>query len=115
MDGGIADNVPARAAWKAVQDGRLGTRNAFVLAWDGFGPKLSQPLWFTVSRLVSQNVARNRPFMHHQKAFQQVLSPVEVVPGLARLQRAVQWGKEELLPDMPFVARMVRPFPPVGA
>ena len=22
------------------------------------------------------------------------------------------WGKEELLPDMPFVARMVRPFPP---
>jgi predicted acylesterase/phospholipase RssA len=115
MDGGIADNVPARAAWKAVQDGRLGTRNAFVLAWDGFGPKLRQPLWFTVSRLVSQNVARNRPFMHHQKAFQQVLSPVEVVPGPARLQRAMQWGKEELLPDMPFVARMVRPFPPVAA
>jgi predicted acylesterase/phospholipase RssA len=113
MDGGIADNVPARAAYQAVQDGRLGTRNAFVLAFDGFGPKLSQPLWFTVERLVAQNVARNLPFIHHQKSFQRVLSPVELLPRLSRLRLAIQWGKEELLPDMPFVARMVRPFPPL--
>ena len=113
MDGGIADNLPARAAYQAVQEGRLGTRNAFVLAFDGFGPKLSQPLWFTVEQLVAQNVARNRPFIHHQKTFQKVLSPVELLPRPSRLQRAIQWGKEELLPEMPFVARMVRPFPPL--
>jgi len=112
MDGGIADNVPARAAWQAVQDGRLGTRNAFVVAFDGFGPKLSQPLWFSVERLVAQNVARNLPFIDHRRVFQQVLSPVELLPSVSRLQRAIQWGKEELLPDMPFVSRMVRPFPP---
>jgi hypothetical protein len=111
MDGGIADNVPARAAWEAAQDGRLGTRNTFLLAFDGFGPKLTQPLWFSIEQLVAQNVARNRPFIHHQKAFQKTLSPLELVPSLARLQRAMQWGKEELLPDMPFLARMVRPFP----
>jgi predicted acylesterase/phospholipase RssA len=114
MDGGIADNVPARAAWQAVQDGRLGTRNAFVLAFDGFAPKLTQPLWFSVERLVAQNVARNLPFIDHQRSFQQVLSPVELLPGLPRLRRAIQWGKEELLADMPFVARMVRPFPPLA-
>jgi len=28
--------------------------------------------------------------------------------------RAVQAGKGELLPDMPFVARMCRPFPPLA-
>ncbi len=112
MDGGIADNVPARAAFQAVHEGRLGTRNAFVLAFDGFGPKLSQPLWFSVEQLVAQNVARNRPFIHHHRSFQQTLSPVELVPSVSRVRRAIQWGKEELLPDMPFVARMVRPFPP---
>jgi hypothetical protein len=114
MDGGISDNVPARAAWQMVHEGFLGTRNAFVLAFDGFGPKLGQPLWFSVEQLVAQNVARNRPFIHHHKSFQQVLSPVEVVPTEARLQRAIQWGKEELLPEMPFVARMVRPYPPIA-
>ncbi len=113
MDGGIADNVPARAAFEAVQTGRLGTRNAFVLALDAFGPKLTQPLWYSIEQLVAQNVARNRPFIHHQRAFQRTLSPVELVPRLSRLHRAMQWGKEELLPDMPFVARMVRPFPPL--
>lgn len=112
-DGAIADNLPARAAYQAVQEGRIGTRNAFVLAFDGFGPKLSQPLWFTVEQLVAQNVARNRPFIHHQKTFQKVLSPVELLPRPSRLQRAIQWGKAELLPEMPFVARMVRPFPPL--
>jgi len=114
MDGGISDNVPARAAWQMVHEGFLGTRNAFVLAFDGFSPKLGQPLWFSVEQLVAQNVARNRPFIHHHKSFQQVLSPVEVVPTEARLQRAIQWGKEELLPEMPFVARMVRPYPPIA-
>jgi predicted acylesterase/phospholipase RssA len=114
VDGGIVDNVPARAAWQLVHDGFLGTRNAFVLAFDGFAPKLSQPLWYSIGRLVAQNVARNRPFIHHEKSFRQVLSPVELVPGVSRLDQAVQWGKEALLPDMPFVAKMVRPFPDIA-
>jgi len=111
MDGGIADNVPARAAWGVVHRGALGTRNAFVLALDAFGPKLSQPLWFGLEQLVAQNVARNRPFIHHHKSFQKVLSPVELLPSLPQLRKAIQWGKEEFLADMPLVARMCRPFP----
>ena len=42
---------------------------------------------------------------------QRVLSPLEVVPDDAALQRAIQAGKAELHPDMPFIARMCRPFP----
>jgi hypothetical protein len=105
------DLLPARAAWGAVQDGMLGTRNAFVLALEGFGPKLSQPLWYGLEQLAAQNVARNRPFVHHFRSFQRVLSPLEVVPDEAQLQRAIQDGKAELHPDMGLVARMCRPFP----
>jgi predicted acylesterase/phospholipase RssA len=114
VDGGLVDNLPARAAWGTVQRGALGTRNAFVLALEGFGPKLSQPLWFGLEQLAAQNVARNRPFIHHHKSFQRVLSPLEVVPDGTELQRAIQAGKAELQPDMPFVARMCRPFPPLA-
>jgi len=111
VDGGLVDNLPARAAWGAVQRGAIGTRNAFVLALEGFGPKLTQPLWFGLEQLAAQNVARNRPFVHHHKSFQRVLSPLEVVPDETELQRAIRAGKAELNPDMPFVARMCRPFP----
>jgi predicted acylesterase/phospholipase RssA len=116
VDGGIVDNLPARAAWEAVQRGAIGTRNAFVLALEGFGPKLSQPLWFGLEQLAAQNVARSRPFAHHCRSFQRVLSPLEIVPDEVQLQRAIQAGKAELHPDMGLVARMVRPFAdPAGA
>jgi predicted acylesterase/phospholipase RssA len=113
VDGGLVDNLPARAAWGCVQGGAIGTRNAFVLALEGFGPKLTQPLWFGLEQLAAQNVAWNRPFIHHHRSFQRVLSPLEVVPDEAELQRAIQAGKAELNPDMPFVARMCRPFPAI--
>jgi len=113
VDGGLVDNLPAREAWATVQRGAIGARNAFVLALEGFGPKITQPLWFGLEQLAAQNVARNRPFVHHHRSFANVLSPVEVVPSERALQRAIQAGKAELHPDMPFIARMCRPFPPL--
>ncbi|ACG72342.1 Patatin [Anaeromyxobacter sp. K] len=114
VDGGLVDNLPARAAWSTVQRGAIGTRNAFVLALEGFAPKLSQPLWFGLEQLAAQNVTRNRPFAHHHRSFQKVLSPVEIVPSREELRDAIHAGKAELHPDMPFVARMVRPFAPLA-
>ncbi len=115
VDGGLVDNLPARAAWGHARGGAVGSRNAFVLALEGFGPKLSQPLWFGLEQLAAQNVARNRPFIHVQKSFQKVLSPVELLPSAADVQRAVRLGRSELAPDMSFIARMCRPFPPPPA
>jgi len=113
VDGALVDILPARAAWAAVQRGAIGARNAFVLALEGFSPKITQPLWYGLEQLASQNVVRNRPFIHLLRSFQRTLSPMEVVPDEAALRRAVQEGKAELHPDMPFVARMCRPFPPI--
>jgi predicted acylesterase/phospholipase RssA len=113
VDGGLSDNLPARAAWGAVQRGAVGTRNAFVLALEGFGPKLSQPLWYGLQQLAAQNVARSLPFVHLRRSFQRVLSPVEILPEAVDLGRAVRDAKTELHRDMPFVARMCRPFRPV--
>lgn len=113
VDGGVVDNVPARAAWRYAQGGALGTRNTFVLALDAFAPNLKLPLWLPLQRIVAQNVARNRSYMDLAVSFRRVLSPLELVPGLKLVLRAVQRGKEEMLPEMPFLARMVRPLPPL--
>jgi len=112
VDGGLVDNLPARAAWGAVQRGAVGQRNAFVLALEGFVPRISQPHWYGLQQLAAVSVAWNRPFAHLHRTFQRTLSPVDIVPDLAELQRTVNDSKAELHPDMPFLAHMVRPFPP---
>ncbi len=114
VDGGLVDNLPARTAWGLSQTGVTGTRNAFVLGLEGFGPKLTQPLWFGLEQLAAQNVARNRGFVHLLRSYQRVLSPIEIVPGARSLSRAIQAGRAELLPDLPLLARMIRPFPPLS-
>jgi predicted acylesterase/phospholipase RssA len=111
VDGGLVDNLPARPVWGLAQAGAIGTRNTFVLGLEGFGPKLSQPLWYGLEQIAAQNVARSRPFVHLLRSYQRVLSPLEVVPGQAALKKAVQAGRAELLPDMPLLARVCRPFP----
>jgi predicted acylesterase/phospholipase RssA len=111
VDGGLVDNLPARIVWGMTQAGAVETRNVLVLGLEGFGPKLTQPLWFGLEQLAAQNVARSRPFVHLLKSYQGVLSPLEVVPGEKSLARAVQAGKAELLPDMPLLARLCRPYP----
>jgi predicted acylesterase/phospholipase RssA len=112
LDGGLTDNLPARAAWKRVQGGELGTRNALVVGLEGFAPKLRQPLWYGLEQIAAQNVARNLAFVHVHRSFQRVLSPLDVVPGPAQLERAVQAGSAELEPDLPVIARLCRPWRP---
>lgn len=112
LDGGLTDNLPARAAWKRLQSGELGTRNGLLLGLEGFAPKLHQPLWYGLERLAAQTVARNRPFVHFHRSFQRVLSPLDVVPGLPQLRRAVQAGADELAADLPALARLCRRYDP---
>jgi predicted acylesterase/phospholipase RssA len=111
VDGGLVDNLPARAAWDAVDAGRLGTRNAFILGLNAFSPRLRTPLWLPLQRLAELNVAANRPYAHQVTDFQKTLSPLDVVPSVEALAQAIQWGKAQLAPDATFFARLLQPLP----
>ena len=110
-DGGVTDNVPARTAWRAVQHGRIGTRNAFILALDGFSPRLTTPLWLPLERLAYENVKRSIPYASHYVAYRHTLSPVELLPKVPAALRAIDAAKEELMKDLPFIQRMLEPLP----
>ena len=111
VDGGLVDNLPARPLFGLAQAGAIGTRNTFVLGLEGFAPKLTHPLWYGLEQIAAQTTARSRPFVNLLRSYQRVLSPLEVVPGAGSLKKAVQAGRAELLPDMPLLARLCRPFP----
>lgn len=114
-DGGVADNVPARTAWRAVQQGTISTRNAFILALDGFSPRLSTPLWLPIQQVAYQNVKRSIAYSNLYFAFRRTLSPVELLPRSATVMRNVETAKQELLVELPFIQRMLETLPGVVA
>jgi hypothetical protein len=111
IDGGLVDNVPARAAWRAVHKGEIGTRNAFILALNGFSMKLSTPLWLMLERIAEVNVSRNRPWAHLMHDFPRTLSPLVIVPTVEQLLEAVQIGRTALAWEMQVIARVMSPLP----
>ena len=113
IDGGLVDNVPARAAWHAVQAGRIGRRNALIVALDAFAPKLASPLWIPIQRLAQTNVRRNLHYAHVVQTFTHTLSPLDLVPDVKQILRAVRSGREEFGYELMLVERLLTPLPPL--
>jgi hypothetical protein len=84
VDGGVADNLPARAAWDAVQGGAVaGHRDPFVLALDSFEPRFSlgsNLLFYPLMQLAAENSRVGRRMASYVVSFKDVLSPLAVVP-----------------------------------
>lgn len=114
VDGGLVDNVPAKAAWKAVHTGEIGSRNTFILALNGFATRLSTPLWLPLQRIAEINVARSRPWAHLTHDFKRTLNALTVVPRVDELLDAIEWGRRQLAPHLPFITRMLTPLPRIG-
>ena len=109
-DGGIASNVPARAAWEAVQRGQIGTRNAFILGLDCFAPQMRRNVMFLpLMRLAAENVAVDRLFAHSMFTYRHAPSPTALVPGPRALQSALEEGKREFAREGPFLRKMFEP------
>lgn len=112
-EGGIVNNLPVRPAWDEVMRGRLGRRNAVIVALDCFAPRLRNPVFYAVQQIVRPNVQRNLPFAHLSFALERTLNPLNLVPPMHDVDRAMAWTMAELEPEMPFLERLVSPVKPV--
>jgi predicted acylesterase/phospholipase RssA len=103
VDGGVANNVPAAPAWRQVQQGRIGTRNAYYLAFDCFHPQNSLGhFWLQpVTRLVGLQVALNERFAHQRIEFNPTLSPINLLPNSHSIDQAVGWGRDQISAELP--------------
>jgi hypothetical protein len=109
VDGGLVDNLPAQAAWDAVRRGRIGTRNALVVALNGFAFKALQPAWWPLMGLAELNVRRNRRWAHLTHEFGDGLSPLNVVPSVTQTFEAIDIGRRAFAPTMPLLRRLLTP------
>lgn len=113
VDGGTASNVAVELAWRRIQDGRLGTRNAVYLAFDCFHPQWNpRHLWLTpITQALQVQMVRNAPFADWIRRFSPTLSVLDLVPGPARFAKAEAWGRASLAPDLPLLRALLQPTP----
>lgn len=111
VDGGAASNVPLELAWKRVRAGRLGTRNACYLAFDCFQPQWDpKHLWLVpIAQAIQLQMVRNAPYADHLVRFSPTLSPVNLAPSAATIDRACHWGRQSVGPAIPVVSALLEP------
>ncbi|HEY9304838.1 MAG TPA: patatin-like phospholipase family protein [Mycobacterium sp.] len=111
VDGGTASNVPIELAWKRIRDGRLGTRNACYLAFDCFHPQWDpRHLWLApITQAVALQMVRNLPYADHLVRFGPTLSPVNLAPSVAAIDRASRWGRNSVDKAIPLTTALLEP------
>jgi predicted acylesterase/phospholipase RssA len=111
VDGGAASNVPVELAWKRVRDGRLGTRNACYLAFDCFHPQWDpRHLWLVpIAQAVQLQMVRNAPYADHLVRFAPTLSPANLAPSAASIDRACAWGRKSVDKAIPVTTALLAP------
>ncbi|CAJ1497717.1 patatin-like phospholipase family protein [[Mycobacterium] kokjensenii] len=111
VDGGAASNVPLELAWKRIRAGRLGTRNACYLAFDCFHPQWDpKHLWLVpITQAIQLQMVRNAPYADHLVRFSPTLSPVNLAPSAATIDRACTWGRNSVGHAIPVVSALLQP------
>jgi hypothetical protein len=122
IDGGVTANVPAALAWERVQAGAIGTRNAFVLAFDCFHPQWDpRHLWLQpITQAVALQRARDGRYADWVLRFEPTLSPLTLVPSPETVDQAIEWGRAAIDPLIPMIERSLEPVwwevpPPSGS
>jgi hypothetical protein len=111
VDGGAASNVPVELAWKQVRDGKLGTRNACYLAFDCFHPQWDpRHLWLVpITQAIQLQMMNNLPYADHLVRFGPTLSPVNLAPSVAAIERACRWGHASVDAAIPVTSALLAP------
>jgi predicted acylesterase/phospholipase RssA len=111
VDGGAASNVPVELAWKRIRDGKLGTRNACYLAFDCFHPQWDpRNMWLVpITQAIQLQMVRNAPYADHIVRFEPTLSPANLAPSAATIDRACEWGSNSVDKAIPVTSALLQP------
>ncbi|QNI06139.1 patatin-like phospholipase family protein [Mycobacterium kubicae] len=111
VDGGAASNVPVELAWKRIREGKLGTRNACYLAFDCFHPQWdSRHMWLApILQAIQLQMGRNLPYADHLVRFAPTLSPINLAPSAAAIDRACRWGHDSVDAAIPVTSALLQP------
>lgn len=115
VDGGLVNNVPSRIAWEGVYRGVIGTRNAFILAFDSFSPQINRNIFFLPAQgILTMNSRKNLRYSHLTKTFVSAPNPFHIISLPRGMIKLFKRGITDLTPDLPFIHKMLSYVPGPG-
>ncbi|MCW5829283.1 MAG: patatin-like phospholipase family protein [Deltaproteobacteria bacterium] len=110
VDGGVANNVACRTAFQRVMEGNIGTRNALIIGFDCFAPKILQDQHlYPIQAVVQLQVALNRPYAATIINFPRTLSPFNVMPSRVEIDWSVDEGRRVIGRELEWIRLIMSP------
>lgn len=85
-DGGMVSNVPVRAARRAIESGRYGHGNVYILGIDVFAPQPMDILFYPLEQIANANAVVDAQYADSFVRLRDLLSSVNLAPTLAQLR-----------------------------
>ncbi len=97
VDGLLASAVPARLAWQTLEEGRIGTRHAAIVALHALeAPQRgAQALLSPLQHAFASTSQRDRAFWDLRVTFRRAPGLFDFLPGEPQLRRAIETGRQE--------------------
>lgn len=114
-DGGLASNVPVRAAFDEVARGRIRTRNAWILGIDVFAPQARDGLFYPLQQIANDNVCADARFADTVVRLKDLLNPAELSPTLSRMHWLNEKFRKAFDDETKVIQYAVAPLLPLGA
>lgn len=112
IDGGFVDNLPAKEALRAVDDGECDGFDPLVVCLDSFTPALNRHiLFYPLMLFAMENSREGHELANLSITFKEVLSPINLVPTRETFQYAINNGHKEFSPHIPVIRKIIGPIP----
>lgn len=112
-DGGVASNVPARAACTAVRQHRVVHENVYILGMDVFAPQQTDGIFYPLQRIANENAIIDAGYTDAFVRLKYLLSPMNLAPSLAKLHWLNDKFKKTFAPEMKIIQYAMKPLMPL--
>jgi len=97
VDGAFVELIPARRAWQTLEEGRIDTRNTWIVGLDALvasagGNRLMRP----VRQVLAATLQRDRPWWDLYVPFPDTPFVLDIVPRPEMLRRAAEAGRKSM-------------------
>jgi hypothetical protein len=113
VDGALVSALPARYAFEALEGGRIGTRNAVVVALDALESRSGASLLLgPLQRVIAATAHRDAPFWDLRVPFHGAPSMLALFPRESDLRRTAARAEREFEAPLRLLRELLAPLPP---
>ena len=112
-DGGLASNVPVRAAYTAVRQKRIEHENVYILGMDVFAPQHGDGVFYPLQKIANENARIDAGYADSFVRLKYLLSPMNLVPSLVKMHWLNDKFKKTFAPEMKIIQYALKPLAPL--